>query len=88
MNKVFLVALISIFFVVTGFAYHQVSDSCLLTDSKQESKVYVCGGKYSTKLHSHSNCRGLNNCKGGVFTYESQSAAKRAGYKYCLICWD
>jgi len=53
----------------------------------QSSRVYVCGGEYATKFHSHSNCRGLNNCKGGIYYYSSQQAAKNAGYSYCSICW-
>lgn len=51
------------------------------------NKVYVCGGKYATKFHSYSKCRGLNNCKGGVYTVSSQTEAKKKGYGYCKICW-
>ena len=53
----------------------------------QGSRVYVCGGQYSTKLHSYTSCRGLNNCKGGIFYYDSQQEAINAGYSYCSICW-
>lgn len=52
-----------------------------------DSRVYICGGKYATKFHSHSKCRGLNNCKGGIYTYDSIKDAEKAGYSYCRICW-
>lgn len=62
-----------------------------LEEHKAELKisqtVYVCGGKYSEKFHSHSKCSGLNNCKGGIYTYSSQSAAQTAGFTHCKICW-
>ena len=57
------------------------------TEHSKESRVYVCGGKYATKFHSHAKCRGLNNCKGGIYYYNSIKEAERAGYTYCRICW-
>jgi hypothetical protein len=51
------------------------------------SEVYICGGQYGKKFHSYSNCRGLNNCKGGVYKVSSQSEAKSKGYSACSICW-
>ncbi|PLX08132.1 MAG: hypothetical protein C0596_07480 [Marinilabiliales bacterium] len=57
------------------------------TESSADDKVYVCGGKYSKKFHSTSKCKGLNNCKSKIYYYDSQSAALKAGYEYCKICW-
>lgn len=56
-------------------------------DLQTDTKVYVCGGKYAEKFHSYSTCRGLNNCKGGIYSYDSQQAALNAGFQYCQICW-
>ena len=52
-----------------------------------DTKVYVCLGKYAEKFHSRNDCRGLNNCKGGIGYYDSQEAALSAGFDYCAICW-
>ncbi len=52
----------------------------------QNSTVVICGGKYATKFHSTSNCRGLNNCKGGVYSV-SLSEARKQGFTSCLICY-
>lgn len=56
-------------------------------ETEAVQKVYIYGGKYATKYHSHSNCSGLNNCKGGLYTYDSQNAASNAGFVACKICW-
>jgi len=79
-----LIAFISLSFVV-------VNDSNIpnVNGIEQSSnKVYICGGKYATKYHSHSSCRGLNNCKAEIYYYESQQEAINNGYSYCLICWN
>ena len=47
--------------------------------------VVLCNGKYATKYHSSSSCKGLNNCKGGL----SQVSVKKAagmGRGPCSIC--
>ena len=51
------------------------------------ARVYVCGGPYSKKFHSISNCRGLNNCSTEIYYYASQREALNNGYDYCKICW-
>ena len=71
-----------------GISSQSLNDGICSQNSVIDSKVYVCGGQYSTKFHSQNNCRGLNNCKGGIYSYGSQSSAIEAGYKYCLICWE
>ena len=48
--------------------------------------VYLCGGEYSKKYHNTSNCRGLNNCKGGVYR-TSMNDAKQRGRTACKICY-
>ena len=53
----------------------------------KEKRVYICGGKYAKKFHSHSKCRGLNNCKASIYYYDSVKEAQDAGYEYCRICW-
>ena len=75
--------------VLSGLSFTNTFESKPISaeSAAQTSRVYVCGGKYATKFHSHSNCRGLNNCKGGTYYYSSQQAAKNAGYSYCSICW-
>jgi hypothetical protein len=53
----------------------------------ETSKVFICGGDYSYAFHSSTNCRGLNNCKGKIYSYQSQNEAIKAKYNYCEICW-
>lgn len=57
------------------------------TNEIQVNKVYVCSGKYATKFHSVSNCKGLNNCKGTIYSVENQNEAIKLGYTHCLLCW-
>lgn len=52
----------------------------------QSGTVVICGGKYATKFHSTADCRGLNNCKGGLHPI-SVSEARRKGFTSCLICY-
>lgn len=59
----------------------------LIIKTPSESKVYICGGQYAEKFHSYSSCRGLNNCKGGIYYINSQQEAINKGYEYCSICW-
>jgi len=47
--------------------------------------VVICEGKYSKKYHSSENCRGLNNCKGGLSNI-SLSNAQQIGRSACSIC--
>ncbi len=63
------------------------SDNTFNKITPTESKVYICGGKYAKKFHSRDNCRGLNNCKSAIYSYNSQQTAINNGYEYCLICW-
>jgi hypothetical protein len=55
--------------------------------SNYNSRVYVCGGEYSVRFHSHPNCRGLNNCQSEVYYEDSEQDAVNNGYSYCNICW-
>ena len=48
--------------------------------------VYVCTGKYATKYHSYSNCKGLNNCKGTVVKMTKQDAEQK-GKSPCSLCY-
>ncbi len=83
--SIFLITLLSLSFTGVPTTLQQDLEHVHLATS--ESKVYVCGGNYATKFHSHDKCRGLNNCKGGVYYMDSQAAAVKSGYKYCSICW-
>lgn len=58
-----------IFIVVTSF-------------NRFVSDVYICKGKYSKKYHYVSNCRGLSNCKGGIYEVSLQEA-KNIGRTLC-----
>ncbi len=49
-------------------------------------KVVICGGSYSKKYHKDSNCKGLSNCKGGLYEV-SKSEAVNKGRTACLICY-
>ena len=51
------------------------------------SSVVICGGKYATKYHNSSRCRGLRNCKGGLYKV-SISDAKKKGFTACKICYE
>ena len=52
-----------------------------------QGRVFICGGKYAKRFHSHSRCKGLNNCKGGIYYIDSAADAIRKGFSYCNICW-
>lgn len=80
--KVFLIVLVCSSFIQADMPGEEVKAKLSVSQT-----VYVCGGKYATKYHSRSNCSGLNNCKGGINKYDSQSNAKKSGYTACKICW-
>lgn len=40
------------------------------------SQVFVCGGEYSKKYHADPNCRGLNNCRSGVYEMDEDEAVE------------
>lgn len=52
---------------------------------KQQTYVYICEGKYSKRYHSSPNCRGLDNCKGGVEKVTLEEAQKM-GRTPCHVC--
>ena len=93
MKNVSLKVIVILFVALCSFTYSNNPshiDSCCENSSclnADDSRVYICGGKYATKFHSYSRCRGLNNCRGGIYYYESEKDAKNAGYDYCNICW-
>lgn len=80
--KVFLVIIICSSFIQADIPLDEARSELSVSQT-----VYVCGGKYATKYHSRSNCSGLNNCKGGIYKYDSQSDAQSSGYTACKICW-
>lgn len=49
-------------------------------------KVSICTGDYSYAYHSHSNCRGLNNCQGKIIQVDVSTAEKVYNRKPCEIC--
>ena len=54
-------------------------------ESQTTNEVYICAGRYAKKYHRRPNCRGLNNCRGGVIKIELEKARE---YKTpCSICY-
>lgn len=54
-------------------------------ESQTTNEVYICAGRYAKKYHRRPNCRGLNNCSGGVIKIELEKARE---YKTpCSICY-
>jgi hypothetical protein len=47
--------------------------------------VFICNGPFAKKYHARENCKGLENCKGGV----SKFFIKKALVKYgaCHVCY-
>ncbi len=73
--------------LIQSVPYSETSgQSSLQQTAQQNNTVVICGGKYATKYHSTSNCRGLNNCKGGVYNV-SLNEARKQGFTSCLICY-
>lgn len=83
--SILIILIVSILFSFTTTENHYNKNIHPQIDNKV---VYVCGGNYAKRFHSYSTCKGLNNCKGGIYKYENQKAAIKAGYSYCLICWQ
>lgn len=52
---------------------------------KAQTYVYICQGRYSKRYHSSPNCKGLDNCKGGVIKVTLEEAQKE-GRTPCHIC--
>lgn len=48
-------------------------------------EVYICTGRYAKKYHSRPNCRGLNNCRGGIKKVELEKIKGRRSP--CSICY-
>jgi hypothetical protein len=69
---------------VSSFIYED--RECNQLEQNKEQVVYVCTGGSATKYHSHSNCRGLNRCKGKVVSMPI-SNAKEQGKTPCKICF-
>lgn len=57
--------------------------NCVATSSI----VVICGGKYATKYHNTTRCRGLRNCKGGLYKMSIKDAKKK-GFTACKICYE
>ena len=38
----------------------------IVLGSVSAQSVTICNGKYSKRYHTSADCRGLNNCKGGL----------------------
>lgn len=53
--------------------------------NKENGEVYICTGRYAKKYHRRPNCRGLNNCKGGVRKVELEKVNRRR--TPCHICY-
>lgn len=53
--------------------------------SHGDTMVYVCTGKGSYRYHRHSDCNGLNNCKGSIkrVTLQKAQSMKRTPCKKC-----
>jgi hypothetical protein len=53
--------------------------------SHGDTMVYVCTGKGSYRYHRHSDCSGLNNCKGSIkrVTLQKAQSMKRTPCKKC-----
>jgi hypothetical protein len=53
--------------------------------NEENGEVYICTGRYAKKYHRRPNCRGLNNCRGGIIKIELEKARE---YKTpCSICY-
>jgi threonine synthase len=69
--------------LAAAYASHTVAHTPI---EPEETKVVVCTGSYAKKYHSHSNCAGLNNCKGNRETI-NLSAAQKQGRTSCSKCY-
>lgn len=38
------------------------------TRSLHDDEVYVCTGKYAKRFHCDEDCKGLQSCRGGIYT--------------------
>ncbi len=50
--------------------------------------VYVCFGDYAKKYHSRSNCTGLNNCQGDLYSMDSYTAINKYSRTACCVCYN
>lgn len=50
------------------------------------SAVWVCTGRYATRYHKSSRCRGLNRCRGGIVK-RNLSDVQKSGLTPCRICY-
>lgn len=75
--------LLSLLFLGLPNAYStEANINCV---SHGDTMVYVCTGKGSYRYHRHSDCRGLNNCKGSIkrVTLQKAQSMKRTPCKKC-----
>ncbi|MDL2277215.1 hypothetical protein LJC57_01355 [Parabacteroides sp. OttesenSCG-928-G07] len=56
-----------------------------LTAAQQTTNVVICTGNYATTYHKHSQCSGMNNCKGDRKTVTLEQA-KKMGRRACKVC--
>lgn len=88
-KRLFTILLISLITILTSYSF--TSDYSRLNSNAfnlRLQKVYVCGGTYTEKFYSYPRCRGLNNCQGGIYYYDSLQEAINNGFDYCSICWE
>ncbi len=78
---------------VTHFSYVQACldggkgyVSAYQISERAPETVYVCGGRYAKKYHAREDCKGLENCKGGI----SKLSIVKAHSKYgaCRACYN
>lgn len=50
-----------------------------------ESEVYICGPRGAKKYHFTKNCRGLSNCKHGLYKVSLKEAKS---YSLTLCGWE
>jgi hypothetical protein len=87
MKALYLFKILLVVVICSSFMKADTTADVSKADLSVSQTVYICGGKYATKFHSTSKCSGLNNCKGGIYKYDSQEEAMDEGYSHCKICW-
>lgn len=70
-----------------GSLFFLLLSSCGEYESYSDTgtSVYICSGPYAKRYHSRSNCYGLNDCSGSIYSI-SINSAKSKGRTPCRIC--
>ena len=78
--RIFLLA-----FLFLGLPNTYSTEADVIRVGHSDTMVYVCTGKGSYRYHRHSDCSGLNNCKGSVkrVTLQKAQSMKRTPCKKC-----